>query len=123
MYIATQNNGKYRYVYLKSTYRENGKVKSKIIKNLGRYDELEKKDPNFLQKLKDKYEAPKVQATLDKENELNQLVASLNDDTTDTLQNDLSSNACCTAAIYESNFLALSVARCCSNVFDSSKTL
>lgn len=94
MYIATQNNGKYRYVYLKSTYRENGKVKSKIIKNLGRYDELEKKDPNFLQKLKDKYEAPKVQATLDKENELNQLVASLNDDTTtDALQNDLSSNA------------------------------
>lgn len=93
MYIAVQNNGKHRYVYLKTTFRENGKVKSKIIKNLGRYDELEKRDPDFLEKLKAKYDEPKVQAALEKEKELNQLVASINEDTKENTENDLTSNA------------------------------
>ena len=93
MYIATQNNGKHRYVYLKSSFREDGKVKSKIIKNLGRFDELEKKDPDFLRKLKEKYESPKLQASLDKEKELNKLIASLNAGEGENNDNDLTSNA------------------------------
>ena len=55
MYINIISNGKYKYVYINESYRENGKTKTRHVQKVGRYDLLEAKDPNFLEKLKAQY--------------------------------------------------------------------
>ena len=60
MYVSTCKggaNGQYTYVRLMESYRdENGKVKHKVVQNLGRLDILSQSDPNFLENLKKKYQ-------------------------------------------------------------------
>lgn len=54
MYIRTikSKSNNITYVYLVKGYRDtNGKVKQRIIKNLGILEELDKDDPNILEKL------------------------------------------------------------------------
>lgn len=56
MYIRLSkgNTAKFTKVYLVEGYRdENGKSKQRIVKSYGNLEELEAKDPNILQKLKD----------------------------------------------------------------------
>lgn len=54
MYVHVRKSGNNRYVYIMEAYRNSeGKVAHRTIEKLGRYDLLYKKDPNFLQKLKD----------------------------------------------------------------------
>ncbi|QUH25241.1 IS1634 family transposase [Serpentinicella alkaliphila] len=56
MYIRLSkgNTSKFTKVYLVEGYRdENGKSKQRIVKSYGNLEELEAKDPNILQKLKD----------------------------------------------------------------------
>ncbi|MBQ9219397.1 MAG: hypothetical protein SPK70_06175 [Succinivibrio dextrinosolvens] len=48
MYINIISNGKYKYVYINESYRENGKTKTRHVQKVGHYDLLEDKDPNFL---------------------------------------------------------------------------
>ena len=59
MYVSTCKggaNGQYTYVRLMESYRdENGKVKHKVVQNLGRLDILSQSDPNYLENLKKKY--------------------------------------------------------------------
>ena len=59
MFVSTCKGGakgKYTYVRLMESYRdENGKVKHKVVQNLGRLDLLEQKEPNYLENLKQKY--------------------------------------------------------------------
>lgn len=56
MYVAVYKSGAYQYCRLTESYRdENGKVKTKIIKNFGRVDLLLKNDPDALEKLKAQY--------------------------------------------------------------------
>ena len=55
MYIRLSkgSTGKFTKVYLVEGYRdENGKSKQRIIKKYGNLEELQKKDPNILGKLK-----------------------------------------------------------------------
>ena len=51
MYVSTCKggaNGQYTYVRLMESYRdENGKVKHKVVQNLGRLDILSQSDPNY----------------------------------------------------------------------------
>ena len=61
MYVRTLKNGKYTYVYVNESYRENGKTKCRVVKALGRYDKLLNEDPNFMEKLKAQYEEPRIQ--------------------------------------------------------------
>lgn len=60
MYVSTCKggaNGQYTYVRLMESYRdENGKVKHKVVQNLGRLDILSQSDPNYLENLKKKYQ-------------------------------------------------------------------
>lgn len=60
MYVSTCKggaNGQYTYVRLMASYRdENGKVKHKVVQNLGRLDLLSQSDPNYLENLKKKYQ-------------------------------------------------------------------
>ena len=59
MYVIVSRSGKNKknaYVKLVEAYRnEKGKKRTETIKTIGRLDELQKKDPNILQKLKAKY--------------------------------------------------------------------
>ena len=56
MFVAVYKSGGHQYCRLSETYRdENGKVKTKVIKNFGRVDLLLKSDPNALDKLKAQY--------------------------------------------------------------------
>ena len=59
MYVSTCKggaNGQYTYVRLMESYRdENGKVKHKVVQNLGRLDILSQSDPDYLENLKKKY--------------------------------------------------------------------
>ena len=56
MFVAVYKSGSYQYCRLSETYRdENGKVKTKVIKNFGRVDLLLKNDPQALEKLKAQY--------------------------------------------------------------------
>lgn len=51
--LSKGNTGKFTKVYLVEGYRdENGKSKQRIIKSYGNLEDLEKDDPNILQKLK-----------------------------------------------------------------------
>ena len=77
MYINIISNGKYKYVYINESYRENGKTKTRHVQKVGRYDLLEAKDPNFLEKLKAQYEEPRKRNEELKEEKLNAMVASL----------------------------------------------
>lgn len=56
MYVSTCKGGatgQYTYVRLMESYRdENGKVKHKVVQNLGRLDILSQSDPNYLENLK-----------------------------------------------------------------------
>ena len=55
--LARRSNGQYTYVRLMESYRdENGKVKHKVVQNLGRLDILSQSDPNYLENLKKKYQ-------------------------------------------------------------------
>ena len=60
MYVSTCKGGatgQYTYVRLMESYRdENGKVKHKVVQNLGRLDILSQSDPNYLENLKKKYQ-------------------------------------------------------------------
>ena len=60
MYVSTCKggaNGQYTYVRLMESYRdENGKVKHKVVQNLGRLDILSQSDPDYLENLKKKYQ-------------------------------------------------------------------
>lgn len=56
MFVAVYKSGSYQYCRLSETYRdENGKVKTRVIKNFGRVDLLLKNDPQALEKLKAQY--------------------------------------------------------------------
>ncbi len=59
MFVSTCKGGvkrQYTYVRLMESYRdENGKVKHRVIQTLGRLDILSKEDPDYLEKLKQKY--------------------------------------------------------------------
>lgn len=58
MFIQVYKYGKNKqnvYVKLVEGYRENGKVKNRVIKNFGRLDDMLAKDPLALDKLKEKY--------------------------------------------------------------------
>ena len=59
MFISTHKGGsqrQYTYVRLIETYRDvKGKVKIRVVENLGRLDRLQQKDPDILDKLKAKY--------------------------------------------------------------------
>ena len=51
--LSKGNTAKFTKVYLVEGYRdENGKSKQRIIKSYGNLEDLEKNDPNILQKLK-----------------------------------------------------------------------
>ena len=89
MYINIISNGKYKYVYINESYRENGKTKTRHVQKVGRYDLLEDKDPNFLEKLKAQYEEPRKRNEELKEEKLNAMVASLDQ----IIETDYSSNA------------------------------
>ena len=41
MFVREKRIGSYRYLYLVETVRENGKTKQRIIRNLGRKEEVE----------------------------------------------------------------------------------
>jgi ribosomal protein L5 len=41
MFVKVTKSGKYEYVQLVSSYRENGAVKHKVLLNLGRLDQIE----------------------------------------------------------------------------------
>lgn len=54
MYIQIKKSGKYKYIYIIEAYRRSdGKVGHRTIEKLGRYEDCIKKDPDFVQKLKD----------------------------------------------------------------------
>ena len=89
MYINIISNGKYKYVYINESYRENGKTKTRHVQKVGRYDLLEAKDPNFLKKLKAQYEEPRKLNEELKEERLNAMVAALDQ----VIEPDYSSNA------------------------------
>ena len=89
MYINIISNGKYKYVYINESYRENGKTRTRHVQKVGRYDLLEAKDPNFLEKLKAQYEEPRKRNEELKEERLNAMVASLDK----VIETDYSSNA------------------------------
>ena len=65
MYVSTCKGGatgQYTYVRLMESYRdENGKVKHKVVQNLGRLDILSQSDPNYLENLKKKYQEDYVE--------------------------------------------------------------
>ena len=69
MYVSTCKggaNGQYTYVRLMESYRdENGKVKHKVVQNLGRLDILSQSDPNYLENLKKKYQEDYASAASD----------------------------------------------------------
>lgn len=53
MYVHVRKSGNNRYVYIMESYRNSeGKVAHRTIEKLGRYDVLLKKDPLFLEKLR-----------------------------------------------------------------------
>lgn len=60
MYVTTHASGKNKqnvYVYIMEGFRDkNGKIKKKIVQNLGRLSVLQAQDPDILDKLKAKYE-------------------------------------------------------------------
>ncbi len=89
MYINIISNGKYKYVYINESYRENGKTKTRHVQKVGRYDLLEAKDPNFLEKLKAQYEEPRKRNEELKAEKLNAMVESLDK----VIEPDYSSNA------------------------------
>lgn len=91
MYVRTLKNGKYTYVYVNESYRENGKTKCRVVKALGRYDKLLNEDPNFMEKLKAQYEEPRIQKAKLIEQKFQENINSLN--STDCHSNDLTSNA------------------------------
>lgn len=41
MFVREKQIGSYRYVYLVESVRENGRIKQRIIKNLGRKEQVE----------------------------------------------------------------------------------
>lgn len=54
--VTKGGNRKFAYVSLVEGYRaEDGKVRHRVVKNLGRLDELEAKDPDYLENLKAKF--------------------------------------------------------------------
>lgn len=54
-YIRKMKNKEGRiYVYLVEGYRENGKVKSRILEKYGYLDELEAQEPGIFERLKKK---------------------------------------------------------------------
>ena len=58
MYITVMHSGKDKknaYVKLVEAYRQDGVKKTRVIKTLGRLDELTKKDPHFLERIKAQY--------------------------------------------------------------------
>ena len=55
MYVGVFKSGNHEYCRLMETYREDGKVKTKVIKNFGRVDKLIANDPDALVKLKQEY--------------------------------------------------------------------
>ncbi|WP_289169100.1 hypothetical protein, partial [uncultured Parasutterella sp.] len=60
MFVSTCKGGakgQYTYVRLMESYRDkDGKVKHKVVQNLGRLDILSQSNPNYLQDLKKKYQ-------------------------------------------------------------------
>lgn len=60
MFVSTckgGTKGQYTYVRLMESYRDkNGKVRHKVVQNLGRLDILSQGDKNYLEKLKKKYQ-------------------------------------------------------------------
>jgi hypothetical protein len=42
MFVREKRIGRYTYVYLVETVRENGRVKQRIIRNLGRKEDIER---------------------------------------------------------------------------------
>ena len=52
MFVSTVGKGDSTRVYVFESYRENGKVKKKIVKKLGYLSELTKDDPDALENLK-----------------------------------------------------------------------
>ncbi len=56
MYVGVFKSGNHEYCRLAESYRdENGKVKTKVIKNFGRVDKLTANDPDAVEKLKQQY--------------------------------------------------------------------
>lgn len=51
----------HQYVYVGESFREQGKPKTRIVERLGRLEDLLAKDPKGLEKLRAKYEEPRVQ--------------------------------------------------------------
>lgn len=61
MFVSVYKSGEHQYCRLAESFRdENGKVKTKIIKNFGRVDLLEKNKPGFIEKLKQQYGGSKL---------------------------------------------------------------
>ncbi len=56
MFITTTGKGASTRVYLVESYREDGKVKKRVIKNFGHLSDLTKDDPNALEKLKAQFD-------------------------------------------------------------------
>lgn len=54
MYIQIKKSGKNKYIYIIEAYRKpNGKVGHRTIERLGKYEDHIKRDPDFLEKLKE----------------------------------------------------------------------
>ena len=61
MFVSVYKSGEHQYCRLAESFRdEKGKVKTKIIKNFGRVDLLEKNQPGFVEKLKLQYGGSKL---------------------------------------------------------------
>ena len=56
MYISTRGKGQNTRVYLLESYREDGKVKKRVVQNFGYLSDLTNDDPDALEKLKAKFD-------------------------------------------------------------------
>ena len=79
MNVAVVKSGKHNIVYIKESYRdEKGRPCSRVVERLGILEELEKKDPGYLKRLKAKYQDERDKKKAELIVRANQFAAALN---------------------------------------------
>ena len=80
MNVVVVKSGKHNIVYIKESYRdEQGRARSRVVERLGILEELEKKEPGFLVRLKAKYQDERDKKKAELIVRANQFAAALND--------------------------------------------
>lgn len=87
MNVVVVKSGNHNIVYIKESYRDkNGAPRSRVIERLGILEELEKKEPGYLKRLKAKYQNERDKKQADLIVRANQFARALN--TTSTINSD-----------------------------------